>query len=115
MNKDQGLEFSGIKQALSGADQAQRGWSLVDQETFSDAEFAVETLQMISTEVPEDEVEESTIQVNVKKLRDCLELMLSLLEAYEGVNIKAMEDYQAVKDCLQVYPLDHLRVVQLQH
>ena len=72
------------------------------QETFQDAEYAVEVLQMIQSTIPEHEIEYSTVEVNAYSLRNCMELLLSLLEVHEGVNVPAIEGMREVMQCLKV-------------
>lgn len=70
------------------------------QETFQDAEYAVAVLQKIKAEVSENEIQHSTIEVPAMQLRNCMELLLSMLEAYEGLDVSCIEAYQELHSYL---------------
>ena len=60
------------------------------QETLSDVEYALFVLsEMEDLDVP---VNSCFITLNAAKVRSCFELMLSLLEVHEGMQIPAFED-----------------------
>lgn len=60
------------------------------QETMEDVNFAVALLNEIGI-MPEAGFETASVEVSAVRVRNCLELMLSLLEAHEGIDVGSVE------------------------
>lgn len=73
---------------------------LCDEEGLENLSNAILFLAETYSKIPEEYLDNSTINVNAGKIVDIMEMLLAFAEQYEGINIEELADMTEIENSL---------------